>query len=253
MNMGKKFYTYVSGGKGLHIEVFLQTKTKTRSAVDWQAIRYKFANTVLEGINFYTDPERGKFAVDRTKWGWRDDTMGSLLRVCGGKKKGYKTLIQGIPSRPIHMQEVKYPHMLYANTIATLYQTPSVKPKTTYPGRKMLENRDLPLCITSMIEQIQGGNHLQHLQNLAIAGHCCLAGLDINYIQDIYRNDPRYDPDKTAQQWWSVVKRIEKEPWKAVSCATIQAKGWCPSEEICRETKRLKQRECNVKGAGKSG
>jgi len=238
LSLGRIPHTlYSSGGKGIHIEIFLSTKTNGNT--DWQKVRLDFAESILRGINYYIDKKKNKMAVDARKYKWSEDTMGSLLRVAGGKKVGYKVPLETIPTTPVLATKPVYPKWINYHWVKGVEKSERPPPPTPRPFNP--DNyRELDLCVLEMIEQIQNGEHLSHMQNLAVGGRCFLAGLTTEQVQDIYQHDPKYDPLETAKQYNGISDVLSHHPEKVVSCKRIQESGWCPSKEICRELRIAK-------------
>jgi hypothetical protein len=233
------FYLYASGGKGLHFEIFLKCHNELKN-VDWKRIRSEFAEQVLAGINYIVDQEKDKWAVDKTKWVWDEyRTKGSLLRLVGGKKVGYKTPLSKVPNYPVFATAPDFPGWIqshYVNPVERKSKPMSQKYDRSKPMARNLAKLDF--CVMSMVDQIKAGNHLSHLQNLAVGARCLCAGYSRQDIHEIYSHDPKYLATETEHQIDSILSMLEEGESKVVSCHTIQERGWCPSESMCKEFRR---------------
>lgn len=235
--LGVPFEIYASGGKGLHFETFLKCHGASKN-IDWKQIRSEFAEIVLKGINYLVDPAQDKWAIDKTKWNWDESrTKGSLLRLVGGKKVAYKTPLSKVPNYPVFATAPDFPGWIKMHYVQPIERKAKVRSqkydrKKNYPSYR---SKDVDLCVLDMIDQIKAGVHLSHLQNLAVGARCLIAGYSVDQIHEIYSHDPKYLESETNRQIYSVMDMLEREPEKVVSCKTIKERGWCPSEQICKE------------------
>lgn len=244
------FQLYSSGGKGLHFDIFLGCRENEKD-LDWARMREVFAERMLDDINYLLDPENQKWAVDKRKWHFdARHTKGSLVRLPGGKKLGYKSIIHYIPKRPIFVNKPQFPSIKDFK----LYYIPPIyyeknKSDYNYGGNSSehFERDVLDLCVIKMIDKIKSGEQLTHIQNLTVASRCLQAGYDREELHDIYSHIRGYDYTKTDRQINSVVNMLNKEPNRVVSCKTIRESGWCDSQmmDLCKQLthERLKEKE----------
>jgi hypothetical protein len=235
---GTPYYRYPSGGKDIHYEIYLDCTDALEKNIDWMTMRSNFAEELTKGINYCMDASHDNWFIDKRKWNWNErTTLGSMLRIVGGKKIGYKTIWDHCPDKPIFATEPTFPDKLKSFKVDPIFMGPERinLNKRHLNSSNILRVRDLDICVLNMIDQIKSGNHLSHLQNLAVGARCLLAGMSDSEIHQIYANDPKYSQMRTDEQLFSIRKMLLSTPERVVSCPTIQEHGWCPSKSVCKD------------------
>ena len=155
----------------------------------------------------------------------------------GGKKKSYKVLVGAIPpptkrrfrTRPEYPDVPTFVKWQVPEAIIEIVKTTKPKPERT-TGVNLVD-ASVPICVADLIDRQWSGEHLEHMQRVAVVGY-----LYTNYmaqdgklterrremLYELFSGDPNYDPDITRYQVDDVVRRLEDDPTRLMKCGFLK-------------------------------
>lgn len=218
---GIPHYIFVSGGRGVHISVFMDYQPYF---LNWFDIRVSIA----EWLQASTDVEFDMACVR----GWADHTRGHLVRAEGGMRwhkvegdgyaPAFKTLIRDIP-------EAKYVATSRGEVVIPLsppelWPVPDELVRPVYrskPEYPLTGRTGIPPCVERMVASLKEGGKLTHWGNLCVGTHLLHAGWEEEAVVNLYRGSSRFSEQTTRAQLHSLVG------YHPPSHATIQSRGLC--------------------------
>jgi hypothetical protein len=266
---GIPHYVYDSGGKGFHIQVWLDAPTT--DAYEWYAIRHHTARWLLKEFMVKTVTRSGcpHWNIDPRKYNWvtpkrngEYQGKGSVVRAIGGRKKSYKVLIPAIPSpferrfrtKP-EFPEVTFDKWRVPSVILDAVKSQPIRESTKKVGVDFTD-APVPICVTDLVERQYNGEHLEHIQRVAVVGYLytnyvrqdgCLTERRREMLYELFSSDPNYDPDITRYQVDDIVRRLEQDPTRLMGCGflrNIVDREFCP---ICKAVFKNRNNDLNPK------
>lgn len=248
---GVPFLIYDSGGKGYHFQIWLECDEPD---VDWRALRCAVVRKLCEGIQERVQDKKGQWHwnIDPKKYNWDDSSSGSVVREIGGRKRYAKVLVDDIDPPETRKRKTR---PVYPDVEFITWKVPKdmVKPRQKFEKVEIKFDIEIevPVCIESLVEEEMSGVHLNHAQRLAIVAHYWKSAkskgekVDVQQLQQIFVNDPVYDPNVTFYQINNVINSLEQEPRKVPGCKYMRDNGlidsdfcWiCPDKILAKKPK----------------
>lgn len=257
--LGIPHYLYDSGGKGYHVQIWLDAPTT--DPYEWFMLRHHVARWLVKdsGLMYKSTGPSGAphWNIDPRKWNWVTPKKhgeyvgkGSVVRAVGGRKKSFKVLLDGLTlpeNRVFHtttvFRDIEFEKWKVPDEF--IRQVTDKKPVAPVDRKVGVDLSDavIPICILDLIERQFEGEHLEHIQRVAVVGYLYTYYMDrdgeltedsFNKLHQIFMNDPNYDEDITAYQVRDIVTRLQHDPTRIPKCGflrTIVDTEFCP---ICK-------------------
>ncbi|MEM3593778.1 MAG: hypothetical protein QXS27_03530 [Candidatus Jordarchaeaceae archaeon] len=243
-------YTYLSGGRGVHIHIFFRYPRGENLDLDAQVLdanvmprdfRISLFNYIIEQAELSKeDMEK----LDRALVVWDDTQKGHMVRAEGASrtKDGmltYKSYITEIPPTRTfisNLREVKLPEKIAINTLPPLVIKSAIALKRKHeelPTNGVVTNSfpctlgKLPPCIKKLLEGLPEGNRNHGARILVVA--LKTAGLSyesaLSYCRLYYENCPKHDFKFDEVKAW--LDWIWRKPSVYWSCKLPKALRLC--------------------------
>jgi hypothetical protein len=208
-----------SGGKGLHVHVFLEAPD--RNGTDWVDVRTEIFNRISYEAHVNADP---------TKVYWRDGSMGSLLRIEGGVRavrptlqtwddrepggyvRSYKYWASHVPREKrvcTKPWKVNYPSNIKIWRVPKAWIPP---PSTDEPRNESYTDAPLPEILKKLLEFMQRGGDLSDFGRFSVAAHLVLRGWSMDEIVPVFQNCPDYNEAVTRRRLDQIIRKRPPAP-----------------------------------------
>lgn len=222
-NLKVPHYVFASGGKGVHISVFIDANG-LQNEIEWRLIRAAVAMKLTQGIALMYDLSRILFS---------DLSNGALIRAEGGRKFHshsvwrYKTYIPNFKPHPIvvsKFSDVNYPeeiklYKLDEATVQYLRSLPVIEIEEDEIACDEVPQTPskLPKKIVELIAKAKEGIHLRHIERFAIVTHMYRRGYSAEQIHKVFIHQPDYNPKITDYQ----IRHIISHGYRPISLTVL--------------------------------
>lgn len=224
-------YVFVSGGKGLHLSLFMDASGRQRDC-DWSEIRSVVYDHLCVDAGVASDP---------SKIHWRDTTMGSLVRMEGalrwiratietwefareGRVPSYKFWVESPPKDRILVVKpwyVQYPPSLRLWKVPLDWLPDPNAPKPT-PIASVFPRYELPDVIRRLVAYMAGGGDLSDYGRFAVGANLLRAGWDIEQIVPLYARCPDFNEKITRGKLRQFAENIDRLSIPGVKSITVR-------------------------------